>query len=297
MEANLRNTKLKIGKIFIENDFPENKKFSRTQISDILFVREKEFERFKEELFNEIDNEYTLDSTFFLEIAGWKKNHIESNDSIETSIAEYKEIYEKIAKDYNYNQYSTDLKPLINKLHWHFLPIYKDVMIDNRGISPEENIEEYYNHYHSLQDLYNIIDLPPNNWKTLNGDINLNLACKFPVYTNRWGHEDIYSVKRTYKGWYVSNLAISGESKPNGKGFSYGDEDEDDDSTGGGFIDNFNQDYVEYPKSFHYIIERLWEMADQTEMSINELQEKLLEVARLISEVEKTINRFTPKWY
>jgi len=289
MEANQRNTMIKIAKVFIDKNFPANKTFTRNDISSLLFVREKEFEAFKGELFIKTNKLYRILPAFYEKILEWKKLHNENKENIENAIVEYKKLFESIEKTYNYSAIFAQLIPLIKRLHWYLLPVYRDLMIHNRRVSPEENIEEYYNHFHSLQDLYKIIDAPADVWKTLKGDVNLNQECYFNVYTNRWGHEDIYKVKRIYNGWYVYHQSIGGFCSPDGKGLN---EDSD-----GGFIANFDQDYVEYPDKFHYVIERLWNLADETEMSIQELQQKLSEVAKLISEVEKTVKRYTPDWY
>lgn len=288
IEANKRNTEMKIAKIFIENNISKEKVFSRNEIASTLFVREKEFEAFKDDLFVVKDENYTVNLEVYKKIEVWKEKHQENKEQIDIAITKYKKLFEKIQETYNYQEKIKEFKPLIIKLHWYFLPIYSDQMINNRGVNPEDDIYDYYDHFHSLQDLYKIIDAKSGYWKTLKGDVNLNHIFKFPVYTNRWGHEDIYKVKRIYNGWYVTNIGIRGYCTPNGEGIG---------EARGGFIANFNQDYVQYPKSFHYIIETLWELADDTEMSIDELQEKLLDVARLISETEKTINRFTPDWY
>ena len=126
--------------------------------------------------------------------------------------------------------------------------------------------------------------------------MNLDKPCDFPVYTNRWGHEDVYKVTRLYNGWQVEFNNIGGFCTSDGKGVTielHGERQE----TRGGFIANFQQDHVDYPKNFHYVIERLWNLADSNEMKIDELQVKLKDVARLVSEVEKAVGRFTPSWY
>jgi len=289
IEANKRNTEMKIAKIFIEYKISKEKIFSRNEIAYTLFVREKEFEAFKDELFDKTgEDQYKLKPEFYSKIEKWKKNHDKSKTKIDDAIKKYKQLFEEIQEKYNYREKFKEFEPLIKKLHWYFLPIYSDRMIYNRGVNPEDDIINYYDNFHSLQDLYKIIDAKSNYWKTLKGDKNLNHTFRFPVYTNRWGHEDIYKVTRKYNGWYVENIGISGICKPNGKGFG---------ESSGGFVANFEQDYVQVPKSFYFIIERLWELADDTEMDIDELQDKLLDVARFISEVEKTIDRYTPDWY
>lgn len=289
MDACFRNTKIKIAKSVIEKEYLENKSYTRKEIANSLFVREKEFEQFKEILFKKEDESYLLNPDFFKEIKGWSLKQQESSTSIEDTKNQFIEIFIEIKKDFNYRKKFEKLKPLFRRLHWYYLPVYQDLMITNRGINPEKNIDEYYDHFHSLEDLYNIISKPNHYWKTLKGDINLNQECNFAVYTNRWGHEDMYKVKRVYDGWYVSHLSINGHSTP--------DALYEDDTPGGAFVANFQQDYVDYPKSFHYILGRLWEIADENDMEIQELQEKLSDVALLVSQVEKTVKKYTPNWY
>ncbi len=288
IEAVKRNTEMKIAKIFIENSFSEEQLFTLNEIASTLFVREKEFESFKSLLFIDVQSNYRVSPELYTKIVEWRKKHEENKDQIKDTIKEYKKLFESIQESYNYTEVFNDFKPLIYKLHWAFLPVYEDYMINNRGVNPEDDINDYYDHFHSLQDLYKTIDASKSSWKTLKGDINLNHIFKFPIYTNRWGHEDVYKVIRTYNGWSVANIGISGVCDTYGKGLN---------DSRGGFVANFNQDYVQYPESFHFMINRLWELADESEMSIEELQAKLLNIANLISEVEKTIDKFTPNWY
>lgn len=296
MEANIRNTKIKIAKSFLENSFTKKVSFTEKELSKHLWIRKKEIEAFKDDLFDERDGNFSLKDSFYNEVSMWMKKNETSKENIEEVKEKYKALFEKFSQSYDYSDYMPNLKPLYNQLHWYFLPVYRDYMIDNRRTSPEDNIDEYYDHFHSLQDLYNLIDKEDDYWKTLKGDVNLEVPCKFPIYTNRWGSEDVYTVTRIYNGWNVRYHGIGGECEPDGKG-----RDVEFDgrimSSPGGFIANFNQDNVDYPKNFHYAIKRLWDLADENEMKPEELQEKLYDVAKLVSEVERTVGRYTPSWY
>lgn len=289
MSGNLRNVKLKIAKIFIENNYGIEKTFNFNELSTILFVRKKEFEENNIFLFEKIKGEYKLKKVFFDEIQEWHNHHNESKKDIENIITQFRNLYLKFHKNYNYSKYYNEIFPLVEKMHWYFLPVYHDFMIINRGINPEDDLKSYYNHFHCLQDLNNYIDVKKDFWKSVKGDVNLDLECKFPIYTNRWGHDDIYKVTRKFDGWYVKHLSINGMSSPDGYGYN--------EKGLGGFVANFNQDFVDFPKQFHNVIERLWKLADENEMTIVELQEKLLEVAQLVSEVERTVSNYTPRWY
>jgi len=45
-----------------------------------------------------------------------------------------------------------------------------------------------------------------------------------------------------------------------------------------------------------HALENLWDLADENEMSVEELQEKLQQIADWISIVEKTVGESQPEW-
>lgn len=62
-------------------------------------------------------------------------------------------------------------------------------------------------------------------------------------------------------------------------------------------IDNLDHDSIQYPKEgVRYAFQTLWYLADEDEMSIEELQIKLQEIADWISAVEKATGEFQPDW-
>lgn len=50
----------------------------------------------------------------------------------------------------------------------------------------------------------------------------------FKVYTARWGHEDTYTIRRTYEGWYVRHISIKGKTEKNWAGAVESNLDHDD---------------------------------------------------------------------
>jgi hypothetical protein len=95
--------------------------------------------------------------------------------------------------------------------------------------------------------------------------INLNRELTFKVYTCRWGHYDYYKVERKTKGWYVSHIAINGLSEKDGTG---------------ALLMNLDHDSVFYPENgVKYALETLWKLADETEMEVSDLQDKLQQIA------------------
>jgi len=295
IEPILRNTKMKIAKSFIENDFDYCKEFSKIEMSSSLWLMQKEIETFCEELFENKGDIYVLKKNFVENIKNWKQHHLKALDNKEILSKNYLEIFSKFEKDFNFMSFFDEIYKCIPELHWIFLPIYSDQMIYNRRVNPEESMKDYYYHFHSLRDLKREIDRNPHYWKTLKGDINLNQDCDFPIYTNRFGYEDVYKVRRVYNGWDVVNfIGIGAYCTPNGKGIPDG---KGNTKRKGGFVANFEQDSVNYPKRFHYVLGNLWEKADENEMDIKELQSKLKDVAKLVSESEIAVSENTPSWY
>lgn len=62
-------------------------------------------------------------------------------------------------------------------------------------------------------------------------------------------------------------------------------------------FDNFLQDSIFYPEEgVKHALKILWKMADSQEMSTEQLQKKLQEIAYWISNIEKTTKKFQPEW-
>lgn len=114
------------------------------------------------------------------------------------------------------------------------------------------------------------------------GDINLDYKLNFKVYTRRWGHYDNYSIARTITGWKVSHLSYNGNDEKDGSKY---------------LLKSLDHDSVVYPEDgIKYALVTLWNMADEEEMSVEELQIKLQEIADWISEVEKVTGATQPSW-
>lgn len=176
----------------------------------------------------------------------------------------------------NFNYFRNELKNMIElaaEIHFDELPEFKETTISNRGVIPEENPKEFYNHYHTLRDLYEWIENPEKEKckiRSLKGDINLNKKLEFKVYSRRWGHDDTYNVERTTEGWNCT-FFTKYEGGKNGEAI----------------LNSMVHDGISYPISLEYDFKTLWDLADDSEMSLNELQSKISEIAKWISEVEE----------
>jgi hypothetical protein len=282
METNIRNIEIRILRILIKKGMDISDILSLDILKNDMYIREGELIKCKEKLFDEVDNSYRLNSVTLAKFKTYLKKHKEVNvEEISRLKEEYITYFESMSIDFTDSEKDTAMT-FIYKLHWYYLPIYSDMMVNNRGVSPEENLEKYYNSYYVLQDMYKICKGKEEEWKSYKGDINLNKELVFKVYTNRWNKYDDYKVKRTTEGWLVISFAVCGS------GDKKGDKS---------FIRCFEQDNVAYPRVFKYILSRLWELADSTSMNVEELQEKLNDAANLVSAVEKTVSEYTPNWY
>jgi len=98
------------------------------------------------------------------------------------------------------------------------------------------------------------------------------------VYSNRWGHEDVYRIWKTDTGWEIKHLAINGPAKPSGETTLFS---------------NLKQDYISYPYNLGDLMECLWEQINAGDISApGEVQEKLNDIGQWISICERN----TPKW-
>lgn len=166
-------------------------------------------------------------------------------------------------------------------LHWGRLPILSKYLMTNSNLIPEENISEFYMDYDMLYALLKDIRGDGEDIK-LNGDQTLNKEMTFSVYTRRWKHQDSYRISRTIDGWEVKHISINGICEKDGTG---------------ALTQNLQHDSVFYPEEgVKYAMGQLWEEADEGELSIEQLQEKLQQIADWISTVERAVGQGQPDW-
>lgn len=148
-------------------------------------------------------------------------------------------------------------------------PKHHKYMIKNRGVS--EKTREFYNHFHSVEDLLKYIDDPHANDDP--EDQTIEHDFEMEIYSQRWGHIDKYQIKRTSKGWIIGNISIAGECDK--KGYPY-------------LYKNLRQDSVNYPNSLPEYLEYLWDQAAEKGLSHEEVQEALNNLAKWINTCEKS---------
>lgn len=293
VQARERNLKIRIAAINIEGRFNLKDILSRDEIKNLFYFRESDLINSLNTFFNEKKGKgYVLKPNIVKDIEKMKQLHSESLNDFKSSKAFFVQTFAEFRNNYmnhmladfseKYQKLYSTLLPHLEILHWGELPEFDDQMIINRDILPESNIKEYYNHYHSLEDLFELLTGTHKSFKSFKGDINLNKKLTFKVFSRRWDHEDFYSIERRIDGWYVSHISINGLAKKDGTG---------------SLLMNLKQDSIQFPEEgVKYAFETLWNMADETEMSVDELQNKLQEIADWISAVEKVVGANQPEW-
>ena len=154
-------------------------------------------------------------------------------------------------------------------------PKHHGYMAENRGMPTDH--EEFYMHFHPLEDLVAFLDNPHANDDPVDQTIGSEFEVK--IYTRRWGHDDTYTFIRTNSGWNINNLSIGGECNKGGHP---------------SLFQNFRQDNVQHPANFDGWLEYLWEKAASEGLSEEQLQAGLDALANWVSMVEKNTPNVEP---
>lgn len=288
-EARIRNLIMKITKAIAESqeEIDITKEFTDEEIKQKFYFKISDIEEFKSEMFD--GNKIKLDIRDKIKEYLDKHKKAKGDMTEEEQLEEVYRLMDNYFKEFGRDkeEYDRNLAKAIElakKLHYKYLPVYLEQYILNNGIIPEDDLENFYNHFHSMEDLYRYIFT--NNkvdWKSTEGDVNLGKEMTFKVYTSRWGHHDHYRIERTIKGWNIEHLTVNnGEAEKNGEG---------------ALLEKLKHDGVFYPKDgVMYAFETLWEEADTTEMSVEELQSRLDDISLWIEKVEKANHEYQPAW-
>lgn len=267
-EARLHNISLRVSKKYTIEKVTQG--LTKEELGQGLFLRKEDFRLIKDELFTERDNKYVATGELIKELEQLNKKKNSNQSSLEQLKKKYIALFEKMRADKNYTPTEEIIK-LAADIHWMILPEYEEYMIVNREVYPNENTEEYYDHYHTLEDLYNEIQGSGKNVESVKGDINIDKEVDVKIYSRRWGHDDVYSITRTVDGWDVSFFQ-------NVKGGKEGD----------ALISTLNHDYINYPNALEQFMYDLWNKADREEMSIEVLKDYLERIAEWVNVCEKS---------
>lgn len=295
----IRNLKLRIYRYIIQHSDKMILSKIDLEQDEHLFLRESDFSildnekwiKHEEDIFK-LTQEGTTEKESWIKKINLAEASNQKNRELENRLTElYKEI-KKIIFNYSNKQKENEEekhKELMTKaidicetLHWIYLPDYSDTMIDNRGISPEENTKEYYDHFHSIEDLVRHINGDKVKLSKL-GDINLHRKYRFVLYTNRWGHTDTYQIERTLEGWIVYFNFDKGNFA-------------DNKSANKSLMSIFDQDNIKYPAQIFKAFEYLWDIANDEEMTPKDLQSCINELADWINITEQNVAPFLSKY-
>lgn len=290
-DARKRNLKIKIFKAYFAEEKRIENNFNKEEIKSIFYFKESDMIHYFDIFFKKMPNDsFRIKKEIEKELQSFKKKHNEHYSQREALKNEYISLYNSLKGSFvafksDMEIIKRDMPKAIEiacKIHYIYAPIYSEQMIINRGCLPESDLKDYYNHFHAIEDLYYELIGRGKEWRSIEGDINLNQEMSFKVYTTRWGHYDTYRIKRTYEGWYVEHIAINGKAEKNGRG---------------ALQQNLRQDSIFYPiEGVEHAFETLWDDADKIEMSVEELQHRLQQIADWISEVEIITHKYQPDW-
>jgi hypothetical protein len=254
---NYSNDKLEVG-------------LTKSELSDKLFFREEDYDYVIEENILEVKGDtYVPTSKLIKEVEKMRDKKNDNDEEIENLANEYKKKFDELASDGSYTP-TKELILLADKIHWHILPEYEEYMIVNSEIYPNYNTKEYYNHFHTLEDLYRELTNAGKNIESKKGDVNLNKEIGIKIYSRRWGHDDKYTIIRTTTGW---NVSFHQEKE----GIKEGE----------ALIRTLEHDFINYPNSLDRFMYDLWNRADREEMSVEELKLYLERIAEWINICEK----------
>lgn len=267
-EARIHNLIMRFENEYSINDLKEGRELS--ELSNKLYFREIDFEiAIEGGILEKKEGKYYPTEKLIhsvKELQAKKRNDV----NLEEMKKQYIQEFEEVAKDYSYDKITKELIELASKIHWNELPEYEEYMIVNSELYPNKDTLQYYDHFHTLEDLYNELIGKGKNKKSKKGDINLNQEIEIRIYSRRWGHEDRYSIIRTTKGWDVHFH----QEKKGGK-------------EGEALINTLRHDFINYPNSLGNFMWHLWNKAENNEMTVEELKYDLERIARWINLCEE----------
>lgn len=287
-----RNLRISIARGLKEKEWGSDRTFSESEVRQIFRFKVRDLAYYADAFFQQTGETYMLsdkEKKYIDKILRANKTAMEFlKDADAKFVAEFGSFHDEYENstygNFSYSRYhkiEKSVAELLPVLHWGHLPIFYKYLLYNRGISPEQDITGFYDHYDSLKALLDEIRGKGQKMQ-IESDETLEKELTFEVYTRRWGHTDRYRIKRTIDGWYCSHIAIRGKCEKNGDG---------------ALFENLHHDCVFFPEdAVKYGMEELWEAADEGEIGLEELQRRLQQVADWISHVEKAAGEGQPEW-
>lgn len=147
-------------------------------------------------------------------------------------------------------------------------PKHHAYMIKNRELPAHD--EQFYMHFHPIQDLLKFLDDPHANDDP--EDQTIGKEFTFRVFSPLWGRDDSYRIKRTEDGWDVHFLTIGGPCDRGGRPFLFA---------------NLDHDCINYPSGLEYWMRSLWDRAASRGLSHAQVQDALQNLADWVNMTQK----------
>lgn len=289
-DARLRNLLISIAKGILKNGLDINSEYTIEEIGYIFYFRKKDLTYHLDKFFIEKSpNKYILKTEQKQIIKDILNEYAKSIKLLEDIKIVFIKSFGRYAKkglrhSYDYEEFKliySKIQSVIRILHWGILPIVPEHIMVNRRSIPEDNIIVFYNHYNMLEMMLREI-YGEGEIMSTEGDKNLDKEMIFPVYSRRWGHVDNYRIKRTIDGWEIGFFSDDKKSGKDGEG---------------ALFKTLENDSIFFPRDgVSYALKKLWDEAEESGLTIDELQSKLIEVADWVSSVEKTVEEKQPEW-
>ena len=283
-----RNIMINLTKYLIKNNKCVDYEFSYDEIRSHILIKDIDYIIYKEKLFDvdafklnkeviRIIKKY-IDTHFFNlncdKENDFKKEFIELNNSLCVNI-------------YNEDKVKSHIKNCANlakELHWKYLPILNVELMKYRSCLPEELTFYYYKNFHTIQSLYKEIVGKGVEFHIVGDKHIVGQNMDFKVYSTRWNSYDTYIIRKTNYGWeIVDNNLRKFYSLKNGVG---------------GLFDILNNDRIYFPKEWIMeALEKLWDLADNGMIDLEELKNRINSLTIWISDIERNIRIKQPKWF
>ncbi|MHB8125306.1 MAG: hypothetical protein ACYDEJ_06610 [Desulfitobacteriaceae bacterium] len=290
--ARRRNLLISIIRGILKENYEVTREYTVSEIETVFYFRKRDIAYNLGYFFEQRDKKCILKTEKLDDAKKIIQNHHQALGQLETAKVLFIKSFGRFYDDRkNSTSFSFDhkrlrtiysnLHPVIEILHWGMLPILsKWLMINSRRL-PENDIIAFYDHYDMLTALLNEIRGQGETMET-KGDDTLNKEMTFSVYTRRWEHPDVYRIERTIDGWEVHHIAINGKCAKDGEG---------------ALMNNLHHDGIFFPEDgVKYALSSLWDDAEDGNVTPEELQKKLQQIADWISSVEKAVGENQPDW-
>lgn len=292
INARRRNLLISIIRGILKENFEVTHEYTVSEIEKAFNFRKRDVAYNLSFFFEQRDEKFVLKKRKLIEVNTIIHNHQQALGQLETAKVLFIKSFGRFYDDYKngtgfsfdherLQEIFSDLHPVIQILHWGILPILSKWLMINSGRLPENDIIDFYDHYDMLTALLNEIRGQGEIMET-RGDYTLNKEMTFSVYTRRWGHSDVYRIERTIDGWEVHHIAINGKCSKDGEG---------------ALMSNLHHDSIFFPEDgVKYALSNLWNDAEDGNVTPDELQKKLQQIADWISGVEKAVGENQPDW-